>query len=369
MNPNLQLLENNLVSEKPCLRIKLMFWLLLGVLSVILAEVVCFSSPFPFFDGWGLAVVLPLYGLHTLVLAWLVFRTKRLNLYSLFLAGALFGLYEAYITKVLWQPTWGDVQWQAGGIYLMQSAVLVFYWHPWMAFILPLGVGEALFTRSHYIWDCLPEVWQKRLSGKRAPWTAAVFAGVCGVVQGLNATAIWTSVLSILSSGLVLGGLSLIWRYAARGKQYTLRDLLPSGKEGGILAGLLLLFYLVFGALIRPEALPRNLGPHLTIWVLYGVFGGLLALNLKRAPALASSVVGKTEDLEQSNVGYSGFWKLALLFWGVFLLVSILASWIKPVDTLLVLLSWFGGVGLGIALVARSVFSLRKPPVGLGEPL
>ena len=31
-------------------RVKLLFWLLLGALSVILAEVVSFASPFPFFD-------------------------------------------------------------------------------------------------------------------------------------------------------------------------------------------------------------------------------------------------------------------------------------------------------------------------------
>lgn len=56
--------------------IKLLFWLLLGITSVILAEVVSFSSPFPFFDDWGLTAVFPLYALHILVLAWIIFPKK-----------------------------------------------------------------------------------------------------------------------------------------------------------------------------------------------------------------------------------------------------------------------------------------------------
>ena len=54
---------------------KLVFWLLLGVLSVIFAEVTCASSPYPFFDTWGLLVVTPLYTLHTLF--WPGSSTKR----------------------------------------------------------------------------------------------------------------------------------------------------------------------------------------------------------------------------------------------------------------------------------------------------
>jgi len=41
----------------------------------------------------------------------------------------------------------------------------------------------------------------------------------------------------------------------------TFRQLLPTGKEGAVLAGLLGLFYLLHGALVRPEALPHTFGP------------------------------------------------------------------------------------------------------------
>ncbi|MGA2821829.1 MAG: hypothetical protein ABSF61_14420 [Anaerolineales bacterium] len=49
-------------------RVNLLFWLILSALSVLFAEVTSFSSRFGFFTPWGLLVVLPLYGLHVLVL-------------------------------------------------------------------------------------------------------------------------------------------------------------------------------------------------------------------------------------------------------------------------------------------------------------
>ena len=93
-------------SEAPPFLVRLLFWLILGAFSVFFAEVTAGSSPFPWIDAWGLFVVLPLYGLHVLFLAWIVVpRARRISLPTLFVAGALFGMYEAYITKVLFDPS------------------------------------------------------------------------------------------------------------------------------------------------------------------------------------------------------------------------------------------------------------------------
>jgi len=82
-----------------------------------------FFVPVAFFNAWGILVVFPLYTLHTLVLAFLFFRRKQISLPVLFLAGMLFGLYEAYITKVLWNPTWGDAHIMVAGLAVVQTAV------------------------------------------------------------------------------------------------------------------------------------------------------------------------------------------------------------------------------------------------------
>ena len=52
---------------------KLVFWLLIGMISVVFVEVPAGSTMFPFFTFWGMLVVLPLY-LLTVVASRLVHR-------------------------------------------------------------------------------------------------------------------------------------------------------------------------------------------------------------------------------------------------------------------------------------------------------
>ena len=44
-----------------------LYWLILAALSTFCAEVFSGSDMFPFFSAWGLLVVVPLYGLHTIL--------------------------------------------------------------------------------------------------------------------------------------------------------------------------------------------------------------------------------------------------------------------------------------------------------------
>lgn len=80
---------------------RLLFCIILGCLSCFFAEVVSGSYPYPFTTPWGLLSVFPLYTLHTLVLASLVYRRGRPRFSTLYQAGCVFGMYEAYVTKVL----------------------------------------------------------------------------------------------------------------------------------------------------------------------------------------------------------------------------------------------------------------------------
>ncbi len=69
------------------------------------------SSRLPFVTLQGWIMLVPLYGLHALLGGWLVMRASRVTWPVVYLPGVLFGLYEAYITKVLWDPTWSKVEW------------------------------------------------------------------------------------------------------------------------------------------------------------------------------------------------------------------------------------------------------------------
>jgi hypothetical protein len=269
------------------LRTKLFAWLILGTLSVFFAEVAGGSAPFPFYDAWGLYAVLPLYSLHIVFLAFAVMRpVRRVPFTALFSAGAVFGLYEAYITKVIWDPTWGEKGLAVGGVYLAQTAMLVLSWHPFMAFLAPLLAGELLLTSSAETLDALPGPVARAL---RTRWIFAAAAGgaaFIGVSKAVNSPTPGHALASILCSAAVPGFLVLLWLRAPGGTrraELALRDLLPDGRQGLVIGVLLAAFYAVTGLFIRPEAMPRTMVPHLSVWALYAVFCGLAIGVLVRA--------------------------------------------------------------------------------------
>ena len=121
--------------------------LLIGCLSMFFAEVFAGSSQIWLIDPWSLLVTFPLYLFHLLFFFNLATRTNRTSVPQLYLWGVMFALYEAWITKVLWSgypgsdgPIFGLV----GGIAILEFIVLVFFWHPILAFVLPILVFELL---------------------------------------------------------------------------------------------------------------------------------------------------------------------------------------------------------------------------------
>jgi hypothetical protein len=272
----------------PPFTIKLVFWLILGALSAVVAEVVAGADLYPFFHPWGWSMTIPVYGLHILVLSFILFGIgkRKVSLPSLFLAGMIFAMYETYITKVIWNPTFGEetATLSAGGIAWFQTAILVFFYHPFMSFMIPLFLGENLFTSSSETFQALPRFLQRLLGSKRGfLWAFALFAIYCGAFQANGAKTVKVSLTSGSSAVAVLFLLGAIWRWMRRGREYSLRELLPSKVQGTILCLLLLADYVATGILIRPEALPRTLLPHLIVWLMYAAWISLLYFNIKHA--------------------------------------------------------------------------------------
>ncbi|MEA1925343.1 MAG: hypothetical protein U9M95_05675 [Candidatus Altiarchaeota archaeon] len=115
---------------------------------MLFAEVFSGASQIWFIDGGGILLTLPLYLGHLLFFLWIALKSRRTTLPQLYLFGVLFGLYESWITKVLWA---GYMESSAGpglgtffGIAIPEFPILVFFWHPIMSFILPILVFEIL---------------------------------------------------------------------------------------------------------------------------------------------------------------------------------------------------------------------------------
>jgi hypothetical protein len=121
--------------------------LLIGLVVLICAEVFSGASiQVGMWSPWTWVMTYWLYFAHFLVLCTLAVRTGRTSLGALYLWGVLFGLYESWITKVIWFGYGGDGKLALGSIgpygYAEISMVLLF--HPVASFLLPLAVACVL---------------------------------------------------------------------------------------------------------------------------------------------------------------------------------------------------------------------------------
>ncbi|WP_258084120.1 hypothetical protein [Thermococcus thermotolerans] len=244
------------------------FWFLLASLSVFFAEVTVASYLYPYFTPWGIISLLPLYGLHTLVLAGIVYRFGKPRFETLYLAGILFGLYEAYITKVIWNPEWGSI-FKVGGIGVLEVLVIVLFWHPFMSFMVPLGIAELLTSRRRV----LPGFVLKH------PYLTAMFLGI---VESSNAPSPLHSFLSTFSSSAFLILMIYLWLKRFNGRNHDMLELLPNRRELKPLILALVAYYIIFGSMLRREALP-GFSAQVPIWALYALTLFLLYRALKKS--------------------------------------------------------------------------------------
>ncbi len=335
----------------PSKKLKISFWVILGVFSVFFAEVVSGSDMFPFFHVWGLIGVFPLYTLHILVLSYIVFIYGKPRFYALFIAGAIFGMYEAYITKVLWNPPWGSPLISFGGIAVIETIVLVLFWHPLMSFIIPLFVAENILTGSREIISVLPNRIKKMLNTRKKSYILLVLLALLfGIFQSTNSPSPVHSLLSGLSTTAVLILLIYLWKNKTKGKKYDIRMLLPDKKEFLVLATLLVVMYVVMGIYLRSEAFPGFL-PQLIVWLMYGGFFILLIFTLRKSRKMTVS------EAIISPIQFS--WKLVITLSLIFAFSSALTKLILgPFGGIIMLIVWLIGGAVGISVLFLSIKDL-----------
>lgn len=240
------------------------------MLSVVCVEVPAGSTMFPFFTVWGVLVVWPLYLLHCVFFAGLVFRYGKPGFWALFAAGMLFGMYEAYITKVVWTSFRPQGPFfRFGGIALFETLILVLFLHPLLAFVIPMLFSEMLLTSSNEVFLGFPQTVRRSVLRCPALWLGGLVT-MFGLMQFINSPSVVSSLLSGVGNGVVLG-LAVFWWRKKGGAEYTLGELLP-GPRGLRNFGLVLLaWYLFWGFVIKPKAVPAVVPGQLTVWLIYAV--------------------------------------------------------------------------------------------------
>jgi hypothetical protein len=314
-------------------RLKLMYLLLLSLLSVFFAEVISGSMMFPLFDLWGYIVVIPLYGLHTILLLKLVsinLKNRRVLFATLYLAGTLFGMYEAYITKVLFVGLTPDSV-MLFQVPIIDFIVLVFFWHPIFSFIIPVLIFERLVTKSNYIYEGLPNRWKTILSKK---YSIILFSIIVGFYSAFNGQ-LDTLFLSIISLGLPILIIFLFLYKKEKTQIYSFEEILP--KKKGTIFGIVYLGLIYFGegVLFKSEVL--TLSNQVSIWISYIILGSLFYIAIiknKRLPheILEHKVINITSILIHSIIiSISGtIFVLVFYFLGIrdIVVITIWISWI-----------------------------------------
>ena len=344
-------------TSPPRWRTKLGFWVILGMLATAFPEVVSGAMPWPFFNGWGILITTPLYALHAIVLITIVVRLRALTWPGLLFAGALFGLYEGYLTKVLFNPYFAENL--AGsflGLAWHHAALLVLWWHPIMAFIVPLLVAETFLTSSRGVRDALPQRVRRWVATPRRTAVTAAAAGViCALFTVVGPpTAAHGFAIAAVNTGLLVA-LMLVWTKRTR-RRYPLHTLLPGKKGLAVMIALLAVMYGLMGPLLLRDKLPSVDG-HLSILACYMVF----TLLLLRCRNTSRPVL--QEDLA---LAMPPPYRAMALFCAVYVITAPVAKAVLGQALMVMfLVNWLAADTVGVVLYAKAIHATlrrtRKP--------
>jgi hypothetical protein len=255
---------------------------LIGWIILICAEVFSGASlGTGLWHPFTLIVTYWLYFAHFFFFTTLATRTGRTSLPSLYLWGVLFGLYESWITKVIWSGYGGDGKLAMGriGPYGFSEISMVFIYHPVASFILPLAVACILCPPLRRLF---PDLAWFTSQGKWARMAGIYMMVSFGIVMGMNSGGpvnLAKNVAVMLAVLLTLSWLARPGLAAPDG-----RPIVAFGRWGFYgLCLYLALLYRVMYVKLRPDALP-SVRVQLLTFVFYAVAIAGLWRHRRREP-------------------------------------------------------------------------------------
>ena len=324
--------------------------LLIGLIVLICAEVFSGASiQVGLWHPWTWVVTYWLYFAHFFFFTTLAVRTGRTSLWSLYLWGVLFGLYESWITKVIWYGYSGDGKLVMGSIgpYGFSEISMVFLFHPLASFIIPLAVACVLCPALRRLFPDL--AWFTRKSkGARVVQVYLVLSFVSVLAMNSGGPANHTMNLAV---GLVL--LLVLSRLARSALSCPdARPIVVFSRWGFVgLSVYLVLLYGVTYIFLRPQGLP-SAPVQLLTFIFYALVIAGLWLHRRREPI--PGIVVQVETRESRLVRI-----LFALILGLALVLSVFAG--TPVLFIPVVVSFVIWTPLGFVLTVVALVS------GVGE--
>ena len=260
--------------------------LLIGLIVLISAEVFSGASlKIGLWHPWTLIVTFWLYFAHFFFFTTLAVWTGRTSFWSLYLWGLLFGLYESWITKVIWHGYSGDGKFVLGnlGPYGFSEISMVVIFHPIMSLILPLAVVCIVFPSLRRLF---PDLAWFTGSSKWARITRVYLMVNFGAIVAMNSGGPVNLALNVVFALLVLMGLLRLSKPSF--SMADARSIVVFGRWAFCaLCIYLALLYAVTYVLLRPDGLPSIRVQGLTL-VFYALSIAGLWLHRSREPAFVA---------------------------------------------------------------------------------
>lgn len=325
------------------------------VLSIALAEVSIGSQPWGLLMPLNWVLLVPVYGCQVLLLAVIVFRVNpRPTLTALWCAGVVMGLYEFYITHVLWDQPWDEVV-NYGLVEWASLVVIAGFWHPFVATIAPLVLAEQVLVERPTLLGLFPR-WVR----EPRPWALAIAAVVAGVAAGgLYAARPWWEAPAAL--GLTALAVGLVVRWARhRAPVGHLTDALPRG--GGVVAlvvivSVLFAVFIVIANTTQPEPLERQA----FAVACYAFFVGLAATNLRRTGRQRQARLGmrlRTVTADAQDVPVRRIpWVWVTV---AFVVAASVAQLVPSASVISVVVIWAGGGVLALTMFILAVVNAAR---------
>jgi len=318
----------------------------IGLVVLICAELFSGASlKMGFWHPWTLGVTYWLYFGHFFFFTTLAVRTGRTSLPSLYLWGVLYGLYESWITKVIWCGYGGDGKLVLGNIgpYGFAEISMVFLFHPVVSFILPASVACLLCPSLRRVFPDLAWITGK---GKWARCVRAFLIVSFAPIMGMNSGGPDNLVLNAV---FVVGCLAVCLRLARPAFRNCDGPGIVAFSRWGF-AGLCVYLVLLYGTmyfLLRPEGLPS-----VPVQLLTLVFYAVTVLGLRRH-CRATPVPADQARVDEKELKRVAGWFALLLV--LALVSSLLAgSPILYIPIVLVFVVWtLGGFVLTAVAFAR----------------
>lgn len=331
-------------------RLKFTLLFLLSLISVFFAEVISGSMKFPLFDLWGYLVVIPLYGLHTIILLFIISKfnkNKKILFSTLYFGGVLFGLYEAYITKVLWTGLSED-SFILLELAIVDYIVLVFFWHPIFSFIIPSLVFEKIMTNSNYLYQGLPSYIKKVVENK---YGIVLFFTLIGIISAFNGIAFDILLLSLLGMSIPIMIILYFLRRKGIHNNYSFDEILPTDR--GIVYCIIYLVIIYIFMIFFDSYKVITLQNQFVIWINYIIFGFIFYKKIFYNSKEAST--------DSSHVHIS-FNLITLYLLGIIVggLISVLLLWILNIRDIFVVVTWIIWIFIGLVLMILNLFENHK---------